>query len=270
MKTSPVHAAAIAFDSLASEYDDMFTYSSIGRVQRRAVMQYAVKVFRPESRLLELNCGTGEDALHFANLGLSVTACDASAAMVMQARRKAAKQDVSGRLQFHVQTTEKIGELLFDQQFGGVFSNFSGLNCVRDLADVGRALAPLLLPRSPVLLCVSTRYCVWEIFYYLLRGDLTRALRRCRGSHQKDFGGVTVPLYYPTSRAIEQSFSSSFRIVSIRGVGITVPPSYLESWMVNNPRLLGWLDGIDSAIRTWPFARTFGDHMLLHFERLPA
>jgi SAM-dependent methyltransferase len=265
-----MHAAALAFDSLADQYDATFTYSSIGRAQRKAVVQYATEVFPPGSRLLELNCGTGEDALYFARQGFSVTAFDVSSAMVMEARRKAANEEVSDRLRFYVQATERIGEFLPDQQFGGVFSNFSGLNCVKDLRETANALAPLLLPRAPMLLCVSTRYCVWEIFYYLLRRDSTRALRRCRGSNNTKLGGVTVPVYYPTSQAIEQSFSSAFRLVSIRGIGITVPPSYLEHWMTRHPTLLRLFEGIDSVVRTWPLARTLGDHMLLHFERLPA
>jgi SAM-dependent methyltransferase len=270
VKTNTIHAAALAFDSLADKYDGMFTYSRIGRAQRAAVMEYATKVFSPGSRLLELNCGTGEDALQFVKQGLRVTACDASAAMVREARRKAVAENVSDRVHFYVQTTEGIGELLPGQQFGGVFSNFSGLNCVKDLRETASALALLLLPGSPVLLCVSTRYCLWEIVYYLLRGDPTRALRRCQGFHETGFGDITVPVYYPTAAAIEQSFSSAFRLVSVRGIGITVPPSYLEGWMARHLRLLKCFEEIDSVMRTWPFVCTLGDHMLLHFERLPA
>jgi SAM-dependent methyltransferase len=262
-----MHAAAQAFDSLAPEYDATFTHSVIGRAQRNAVLQYASEVFTPGSRLLELNCGTGEDALHFAQHGFRVTACDASPAMVMEARKKAANKDMAARLRFYVQPTERIGELLPKQQFGCVFSNFSGLNCVEDLRATAHALAPLLSARAPMLLCVSTRYCLWEIIYYLLRRQPTRALRRCRGSHETNLGGISVPVYYPTSASIERSFSPAFRLVSIKGIGITVPPSYLESWMKEHLTLLRVLERTDNWLQNLPLLRTLGDHMLLHFER---
>src|SRR5215472_15307009 len=90
-------ATALAFDHLAVNYDAKFTHSSIGRAQRMAVWECAQQIFKPRSRLLELNCGTGEDALHFARQGFHVTACDISAAMVEEARKKAKEKGVADR-----------------------------------------------------------------------------------------------------------------------------------------------------------------------------
>ena len=56
----------LAFDSLAAKYDDLFTRSMIGRAQRGAVWDALIDTFEPGSHILELNCGTGEDALFLA------------------------------------------------------------------------------------------------------------------------------------------------------------------------------------------------------------
>jgi ubiquinone/menaquinone biosynthesis C-methylase UbiE len=58
--------AGLAFDALAGEYDKMFTTSLIGRAQREAVWDVLDRTFFPGEKILELNCGTGEDALHLA------------------------------------------------------------------------------------------------------------------------------------------------------------------------------------------------------------
>lgn len=263
-------AAALAFDRLAVTYDATFTRSSIGRSQRMAVWECARQVFTPRSRLLELNCGTGEDALHFAREGFQVTACDVSAAMITEARRKAAAARISDNPSFYVRATEEIGELRYAEPFCGVFSNFSGLNCVNDLSQVANALFPLLLPGAPLLLCFSTRYCMWEIAWYLLHGDIGRAFRRCGGYHEASLSGLTLPVYYPGSRQIRESFAQGFRLVSIYGIGITVPPSYVEPWIVRHPRVLDLFRNVDSVIRGTPGLRVLGDHMLLHLERLSA
>ncbi|QNI37659.1 class I SAM-dependent DNA methyltransferase [Edaphobacter albus] len=266
----PNRVAALAFDRLAPDYDKKFTETSVGRAQRIAVWECAQHVFTPHSRLLELNCGTGEDALHFARQGFHVTACDVSTAMIAEARKKALLEGVSDRVRFYVQATERISEVAHEQPFSGVFSNFSGLNCVRNLDDIAEALAPLLLPRSPTLLCFSARYCVWEMVWYLLRGDTSRAFRRWNGYHETCLSDVTLPIYYPLCSGIRKSFSRHFRLISITGIGVTVPPSYADSWISQRPRLLHLFEITDAAIRRFPGLRVLGDHMLLHLERLPA
>jgi hypothetical protein len=117
------------------------------------------------------------------------------------------------------------------------------------------------------MLCFSTRYCAWETGYYLLHGNRQKAFRRFRGSSNAKIGTTTIPVYYPSPEDIQQAFSPEFRLISVTGVGITVPPSYMEGWVLKHPRLLQAFEAIDSTIRSWPLFRTLGDHMLLLLER---
>src|SRR6266571_6874392 len=132
------------FDAIADTYDDTFSNSSIGRVQRRSVWMETDRIFRAGQRILEINCGTGIDALHLAGRGIEVLACDSSPRMVEVARRKALRAFLNVPPQFRVIGTEEI-KILGDQEggaaFDGVFSNFAGLNCVGDLPRVARDLA---------------------------------------------------------------------------------------------------------------------------------
>jgi SAM-dependent methyltransferase len=260
--------AAVAFDHLAEDYDAAFTNSNVGKAQRHAVWECAQAIFTPGAHLLELNCGTGEDAVHFACEGFRVSSCDVSPAMIARAREKARSTSVGDRIRFHLNSTETIGDLPISTPFAGVFSNFSGLNCVRDLRAVALALEPMVQPGAPLVLCFSTRFCFWETAWYLLHTDLLRSFRRWSGFHETKLGGVTIPVYYPTWRQIRNSFSPGFQLVAIYGIGIAVPPSYIEPWIGEHPNLLKKLQKIDTVLRRMPLIRTIGDHMLLHFERL--
>src|SRR5437868_14651054 len=80
--------AARVFDALAPRYDELWTESAIGRLQRRAVWRRADGLFQPGDRLLDLGCGTGADALHFMQRGMRVRAIDASSEMVRIARSR--------------------------------------------------------------------------------------------------------------------------------------------------------------------------------------
>lgn len=260
--------ARLVFDQMAADYDAMFTFSSIGRSQRNVVWKRALAAFEPGSHILELNCGTGEDALFLANAGMRVTACDTSAEMIAQARSKTVSKHLDTQVGFHILPTEELGNLPQAWRFDGLFSNFSGLNCVRDLTSVARQIAIRLKPGAPLLLCLSTRYCLWEILYYMLRGNLHKALRRCKGKTNARVGDHIFPVYYPAVSELRRAFGSDFRLISMTGVGVTVPPSYLEPWILRHPRLLHLLDRIDNVVRAWPGVRILGDHMLLHMERV--
>src|ERR1700755_1327236 len=80
--------AILAFDQLATRYDDLFTRSLIGRAQRNAVWNVLAQTFQSGDHVLELNCGTGEDAFFLAGKGVSVVACDASEQMIELARKR--------------------------------------------------------------------------------------------------------------------------------------------------------------------------------------
>ena len=261
---------ALAFDRMAKEYDDVFTKSMIGRAQRDAVWSVLNKTFRNGEHILELNCGTGEDALFLARNDISVTACDASEQMIQVARNRLRMESPDAAVTFRLLPTERISELDSAASFKGVFSNFSGLNCIADLTQTAEDLALLLPPKAKLLICLSTRFCVWEMLWYLLHGKFGKAFRRCSGHATATVGEFTVEVFYPTVHNLKMVFSPSFVMSSCMGIGVTVPPSYVEPLIRRHPKLLNWLRAIDRLVATLPGFRVLGDHMLLRFERVQA
>jgi len=154
--------------------------------------------------------------------------------------------------------------------FDGAFSNFSGLNCVVNLRQTAEDLAKLLPSGAPLLICLSTRFCVSEVVWFLLHGEFRKAFRRCSGHTTAKVGEYTVDVQYPTVRHLRKLFSPSFVLQSVKGIGIAVPPSYVESSIRRFPKLLNLLRAIDTLIASCPGFRVVGDHVLLHFERVQA
>ena len=75
-------AEAFPFDAAAADYDASFSSSLLGGLMRRALWRRLDACFRSGDRVLELGCGTGEDAVHLARRGIEILAIDSSAAMV--------------------------------------------------------------------------------------------------------------------------------------------------------------------------------------------
>ncbi len=56
---SEAAVAGAAFDRIASRYDELWTCSPVGRLQREAVWRRLDKLFNDGNTLLDLGCGTG-------------------------------------------------------------------------------------------------------------------------------------------------------------------------------------------------------------------
>ena len=154
--------------------------------------------------------------------------------------------------------------------FDGVLSNFSGLNGVADLNRTARDLASMVSVGAPVILCLSTRFCLSETLWFLLHGKFRKAFRRYSGIATLKIGNSTTKIRYPGLREVRKLFSPSFLMRSCTGIGVAVPPSYLEPIFRKYPSVLGLLCRIDKGISHLPLFRTIGDHMLLYFERVEA
>jgi ubiquinone/menaquinone biosynthesis C-methylase UbiE len=259
--------ASAAFDRMAYSYDSTFTKSVIGRAQRRVVWDALKKAFHSGDRVLELNCGTGEDALFLASRGVSVTAYDASPRMIEVAETRKSTRASNAQVQFGVLRNENLAYLAPLARFDGAFSNFSGLNCMENVRDVAMNLARLIRPEGRVLVCVSTRSCLWEIVWYAAQGNFGKAFRRVRGSAIAQLDEIAVPVWYPTIQQMRRMFSIWFRLQSIRAVGLFVPPSYVEQYARGHRKLLAVTEKMDRIFAAWPLLRAVGDHVLLEFER---
>ena len=260
-----------AFDALAADYDASFTATPLGTLLREAVWRRLDARFSPSDRVLELACGTGEDAVHLARRGVRVTAIDASAAMVETARRKVATAGLEEMIEVHHQEISSLcsplplaGEGPGVRAFDGAFSNFGGLNCVSDLPALAQALAQRLRPSALVLLCVMGPLVPWEWIWYLGKGDPARAFRRLR------CGGVVwrgLTVRYPSIRAIRRVFAPEFRTLRVSAVGALLPPTYIEEWVRRHPRLLAALARWERRLERVPPLPWLADHYLIELER---
>jgi ubiquinone/menaquinone biosynthesis C-methylase UbiE len=266
MSADPTHFAQSYWDTAAETYVQDFSGTGIGETRRHAVWRRLDKIFSPGQKLLELNCGTGIDAVHLAERGIQLVACDISSRMIELALQLSASTDTSELIDFRVLPNEEIGSLKGENVFDGAFSNFCGLNCVEDLPAVVRELTRLVRPEAPVLLCMIGRFVPWEIAWFLAHGEPGKALRRLRGNSFRSSDSGTVCIQRPSVSEIARIMSPAFRLLRWSGVGIAVPPTYTENRMQHFPRMIKGLAGIDRMIGDLPVFRRMADCVVLEFE----
>jgi SAM-dependent methyltransferase len=272
MPTLELQTGASAFDAVAENYDAAFTESAIGQAQRSAVWSELGTAFRSGDQVLEIGCGTGVDACFLAERGVRVLACDSSQEMIRVAQervRRSAREFQSGSVELRTWPAEQIAMLAPDRLFDGAFSDFGVLNCVADLRGFARDLATKLKPSAKALLCLMGPCCLWEVTWFLAHGDPRRAVRRFRrsGTIASVGGGGRVHVYYPTTRDLGRAFAPEFTLHSVKGIGVMVPPSYMDSWAKQFPTFVPWARHVDEKLARWPGVRVLADHILVTFER---
>ncbi len=253
-----------AFDELATDYDASFSSGVLGRRLRQAVWRRLDSVYSAGDRILDLGCGTGEDAVYLARRGADVVAVDRSAQMVATARAKIEDAGLTEKIEVRHGKIE--GLAVRERSFDGALSNFGALNCVEDLEAVAETLAAAVRPHGRVVLCVMGPLVPWEWVWHLLRGRPRTGFRRLR-SGGVAWRGLTV--YYPSIGELRRTFAG-FRATRIAALGTLLPPTYAESWAAAHPRLIAGLDRCERQLETWWPLPWLADHYLIELERVRA
>jgi len=251
-----------AFDALARSYDTVFTDSTLGRVYRDATWRWLDAAFAPGQQVLEIGCGTGEDAIHLARRGVRVVATDPSPVMIETARAKADAAGLGALVSTRVVSAKDIHQLA--GKFDGAFSSFGALNLVPDLRRVAERLAERLRPRARLILGIMGPLVPWEWAWFLVRGRPRQAVRRLRKPGVEWRG---VPVRYPNIRTVRGVFREKFRFVRAGAIGALVPPPYAEAWAIRHPGLVRVLDRWERAVESLGPVPWLGDHYQMELVR---
>ena len=257
-----------AFDSVAEDYDGPRGNNDLIRDMRSEMWRCLDATFAPRSRLVDLGCGTGLDAVRMAQLGHHVTATDWSPQMVHRTSDRAEREHLTDRVRAIVVGAHELQRLDGTGSYDGAYSNLGPLNCVPSLADVSRECARLLKPGGALAFTVIGRICPWEIAHYLLRGRWARVkVRFARGVVPVSMNKHTIWTRYYGPREFYRHFQPEFSLEYFRGLCVFAPPPYLtwvrEKHAVWHERL--WR--LDRSVAGWPIIRGMGDHFLMVMRR---
>jgi len=260
-------AAREFHDRLAPDYDDLFSRNGSGDWIRRRVQNILLQKFKRGDRVLELNCGTGTDAVFLASHGIHVTATDISPRMVEMAGQKARTLGLESMISTAVVDSTNPASLP-ERNFDGAFSNFDGLNYLDDVGVFADRIGALLKPGAPLICTVLNRVCLWEVLYFAGTMRPGRALRRVTRRAEelmREQKPMVLRLYFP--REFAAYFSRDFLAKRTTAFGLLLPPAGLRWLHTTGKRVLEnleWWEGLISGI--YP-AYNFSDHYVVEFER---
>ncbi len=270
-----MNSSNVAFQNVADAFSrKALIYDEFGRDHanltrmREKVYRNVMAFIQPGARILELNAGTGADAVFFARQGFRVHATDLAPGMIERIEQKVAQYNLQDRLsvqQCSFTALEQIDQAPFDC----IFSNFGGLNCIPDLRVVTRALPRLLRAGGIVTWVIMPPVCLWD-FTALLRGDIRTATRRlARHGTLAHVEGVRFMTYYFTARQVAAAFGNEFELLRVQGLSVLTPPADRKTFAARVPRLYRLLVALDDRIADRRPFREWGDFFIITLRYAP-
>jgi ubiquinone/menaquinone biosynthesis C-methylase UbiE len=257
-----------AFDSVAADYDGPRGNNALIQDMRHEMWRCLDAEFAHCSRLIDLGCGTGLDAVRMAQQGHFVTATDWSPQMVERTRDRAARERAADSVQALAVGAHELHRLQGEQAFDGAYSNLGALNCVPDLSVVARECARLLKPGGTLVFTIIGRICPWEIAYFLGQGRWQRVkIRYARAFVPVRMNNHTIWTRYYRPREFYRAFTEHFVLAHYRGLCVFAPPPYLTWMPEQHARGYERLWRLDRRVSAWPLLRGIGDHFLIVMKK---
>jgi 2-polyprenyl-3-methyl-5-hydroxy-6-metoxy-1,4-benzoquinol methylase len=256
-----------AFSKQSVNYDAEDGKNLILQDMRNQVYDHVSKYLKPNSKILELNAGTGIDALHFVQEGHIVHATDVSDGMIHAIENKINRHHHQAK--FTCQQLSFVNlEKLAGRKFDYIFSNFGGLNCIDDLSKVGRHLPGLLNNGAFVTWVIMPPVSAWELLW-VLKGRPKAAFRRINKSGiLAHLEGEYVRTFYHSLSDVSNALGPAFHQISAEGLCALSPPPSRADFPIRHKALYKNLRKIDSMVRhKFPFNR-WGDHLIVTFRYL--
>jgi len=259
---------AEAFSKQSVVFDEVYRDNAIVHYKRRRVREHVLKMLPPGSSILELNCGTGEDAMFFAQNGYCVHATDVSEGMLQRMAEKLERFPFRDRITQEVCSFNQLEALVDKGPYDLIFSNFGGLNCTSDLHKVLTSFDSLVKPGGRVTLVIISKFCLWESLL-LLKGQWKTAMRRffSKNGRKAHIEGVHFKCWYYHPDFVIKQLREKFRLLSVEGLCSLVPPSYLEGFAEKHPKLYRFLVGQEEQRKSaWPW-RNIGDYFIISLQK---
>jgi ubiquinone/menaquinone biosynthesis C-methylase UbiE len=258
---------AEAFSRTAEKYDT-FADDHPNQTRMREKVYSHIERFVPAgSRILELNAGTGTDAVELARRGYTIHATDIAPGMLDRLQDKVQRFDLSGKITVQRRSFTELDQIK-GAPFDAVFSDLGGLNCIPDLSPVIAQLPKVLHPNGLVTWVLMPPVCLWEMAE-IFRGHPKLAFRRFgRDGTRASLEGLSFTVYYFTPEKVLDWFGNKYACLSIEGLSVITPTAESKNFAKRYTRLYGILSWIDDRLVTRRPWRGWGDFFIVTLRYL--
>lgn len=260
--------AAAAFTLQSKNFDELYSGNKIIQYKRQRVREHLKKYILPGHFILELNSGTGQDAVWLAQQGCKVHATDIAGGMLELIQQKIKNEGLDNCISYEWCSFTALENLKQKGPYDVIFSNFAGLNCTNELNKALASFSSLLKPGGIITLVLLPKFCLWE-FLLVFKGKFKTATRRffSRKGRKARVEGTYFKCWYYNASYIKHFLKDAFNLLSVEGLSAIVPPSYIENFAEKYPKVYNILKAKEDKWKSkWPW-KYIGDYYIISFQK---
>ncbi|NOX38790.1 MAG: class I SAM-dependent methyltransferase [Calditrichaeota bacterium] len=222
------------FDAWAEEYGRLPATNPIFRLTKELLYRLVLEEICPRLkkqalpwRMLDFNCGPGNDFPFFLEQGFQVVGCDGSPGMLRVAWKKFSQACQDKRVMLYLGRAERLQPNSFDgQTFDLIFSTTGGFSYLDDEAFVRahQVLYRMLTAGGVLLTAHLAPVCLSETVYYLFKGHPRLAFRRWSGTLTVNIRGRQQRMWLRSPARVKKLLRGLPRRLMVRPVLCWTPP----------------------------------------------
>jgi len=252
----------IAYDIFSKDYDLGFLNNNIGTLCRKRVHAYLKRYIKENSFVLDIGCGTGEDALYVASLNCSVDAIDISKEMLKIAKNKSKSNPCGYRVRF---LKESVNSLKYNRDYDFVLLNFGVFNFIDDIPSFVEFIGKSLRDGGFLFIVSYNKLNFWEIIYFFIKKEISEIFRRKKQNLSLHTGGTKIIVHPYAPRDIKKILSNKLNPVKITPVNSFIPPAFFDK--IITKKLLDFLVLCENIPVFEKLRANFSDYFIYIFRR---
>lgn len=258
------NAIAEVFTSATEHYDEKISKNFINLLIRDIEVSVLSKYVKGEHRVLEIGCGTGQEALRLLRSSKVCIDCiDISNGMLKFATDKIKRAGIADR--FNAIRLDAADLSGLRQKYDLIYSFNGALNTEPRIGQFSMKLLDVLKEGGYFIFSVRNRYCVSDFIYSTFRGKGNRIKLRLRGYVDVPVGDATVYSRYYSYNEINSMFRDSMELIEVVGLGNIIFP-YIGEFFADY-KLNSFISNVEMLTsRIFPL-NLLGDEILYVYRR---
>lgn len=252
------------FSSIYEEYEKLSQENNIDIARRNFIRNHVNQFLKANHSMLEINAGSGIDAVYFAKKGNPVLATDVATASEKFINYKIKTLGLTN-LQYQKCSFTALHKIE-NKKFDYIFSNFGGLNCTDDLTSVFNQFDTLLNPNGYVSLVIMPPYYPWEMAT-ILKGNKNAFRRMHKNGVWANVENHSIKMFYHTPNQVKEAFGKNFIHIETRNIGTFYPSAHFFS-LQKHKKIISKLIQFDTWINQFPIViKGIGDYFIITFQK---
>ena len=217
------------WDAFALDYATLLqpntVYTLTKEVMYKIVEQHVQ--LKPGMRVLDVNCGTGNDFPYFLSKECLISGCDVSTGMLNKAVETYTDELKSGTISLYQGALEELNTSHFEpNSFDIIYSITGGFSYIdhAEMKRVFQTLRHFLKPGGKIITAHFGRFAVAESLFYLKRGRLKEALIRRKRTLHVPIKNQRYTMYLQRYQWLVKLFETDFSIDNVHPLLYATPP----------------------------------------------